>query len=38
MTMSHGLEARVPFLDYKLIEAANKIHPNIHLQNNGKIF
>tara|TARA_B100002019_G_scaffold290610_1_gene308668 strand:+ start:1 stop:750 length:750 start_codon:yes stop_codon:yes gene_type:complete len=36
MTMSHGLEARVPFLDYRLIETANKIHPNIHLQNNGK--
>ena len=36
MTMSHGLEARVPFLDYRLIETANKIHPNVHLQNNGK--
>ncbi len=36
MTMAWGLEARVPFLDHKLIEASVKIDPNIHLKRNGK--
>ena len=36
MTMAWGLEARVPFLDHKLIEASIKIDPNIHLKRNGK--
>ncbi len=36
MTMAWGLEARVPFLDHKLIEASFKIHPKLHLKRNGK--
>jgi len=36
MTMAWGLEARVPFLDHKLIEASFKIHPDLHLKRNGK--
>lgn len=36
MTMAWGLEARVPFLDHKLIEASSKIHPDLHLKRNGK--
>ncbi len=36
MTMAWGLEARVPFLDHKLIEASVKIDPSLHLARNGK--
>ena len=36
MTMAWGLEARVPFLDHKLIEASSKIHPKLHLKRDGK--
>ena len=36
MTMAWGLEARVPFLDHKLIEISSKIHPELHLKRNGK--
>ena len=36
MTMAWGLEARVPFLDHKLIEASSKIHPELHLKRDGK--
>ena len=36
MTMAWGLEARVPFLDHKLIEKSIKIDPKIHLKRNGK--
>ena len=36
MTMAWGLEARVPFLDHKLIELSVKIDPRVHLKRNGK--
>ena len=36
MTMAWGLEARVPFLDHKLIELSIKIDPGVHLKRNGK--
>jgi asparagine synthase (glutamine-hydrolysing) len=36
MTMAWGLEARVPFLDHKLIELSSNIDANIHLKRNGK--
>jgi len=36
MTMSWGLEARVPFMDYKLVEHALSIPPNLKMQEEGK--
>ena len=36
MTMAWGLEARVPFLDHKLIELSSNIDANMHLKRNGK--
>ncbi|MCK5876999.1 MAG: N-acetylglutaminylglutamine amidotransferase [Candidatus Marithrix sp.] len=36
MTMAWGLEARVPFLDHKLIELATSIPAALKLQENGK--
>lgn len=36
MTMAWGLEARVPFLDTQLVEHANQIPLEYHLQYNGK--
>lgn len=32
MTMAHGLEARVPFLDYKLVEFSCKLPANLKLK------
>lgn len=29
MTMAHGLEARVPFLDHSLAEVTARIHPSV---------
>ena len=36
MTMSWGLEARVPFLDHELVELANRIPPGLKLAEGGK--
>ena len=36
MTMAHGLEARVPFLDHELVELAAKMPPHMKLQSGGK--
>lgn len=38
MTMAHGLEARVPFLDHRIVEFAARMPPNLKLKNwrNGK--
>jgi asparagine synthase (glutamine-hydrolysing) len=36
MSMAHGLEARVPFLDLKVIETAFRIHPHLKLRGAGK--
>ncbi len=36
MTMAHGLEARVPFLDHELVELAAKMPPHMKLNDGGK--
>lgn len=36
MTMAHGLEARVPFLDHELVELAGRIPPEQKLRDDGK--
>ncbi len=36
MTMAHGLEARVPFLDHELVELAASIPPEQKLRDEGK--
>ncbi len=36
MTMAHGLEARVPFLDHQLVELAARMPPHLKLQDGGK--
>lgn len=36
MTMAWGLEARVPFLDHELVEAAMKVSPALKLKEDGK--
>jgi asparagine synthase (glutamine-hydrolysing) len=36
MTMAHSLEARVPFLDHRVVEFANSIDPRTHLSNGTK--
>ncbi|PRY16790.1 N-acetylglutaminylglutamine amidotransferase [Kineococcus rhizosphaerae] len=36
MTMAHGLEARVPFLDHELVEFAGRIPPQLKLADGGK--
>ena len=36
MTMAHGLEARVPFLDHELVELAGRIPPAAKLADGGK--
>ncbi|MDR0234582.1 MAG: N-acetylglutaminylglutamine amidotransferase [Zoogloeaceae bacterium] len=36
MTMAHGLEARVPFLDKTLVEAAMRASPALRLKEGGK--
>ena len=36
MTMAHGLEARVPFLDHELVELAARIPPEQKLRDEGK--
>jgi asparagine synthase (glutamine-hydrolysing) len=36
MTMAHGLEARVPFLDHELVELAATIPPEFKLAEDGK--
>lgn len=36
MTMAHGLEARVPFLDHELVEFAARIPPELKLADGGK--
>ena len=36
MTMAHGLEARVPFLDHELVELAARMPPHLKLQDGGK--
>jgi asparagine synthase (glutamine-hydrolysing) len=36
MTMAHGLEARVPFLDHELVELAAQMPPELKLRQNGK--
>lgn len=32
MSMAHGLECRVPFLDYKLVEWIMNLHPNLKVR------
>jgi asparagine synthase (glutamine-hydrolysing) len=36
MTMAFGLEARVPFLDYRLVELAARMPPHMKLDSGGK--
>lgn len=36
MTMAHGLEARVPFLDHEVVELAASCAPHLKLQSGGK--
>lgn len=36
MTMAHGLEARVPFLDHELVELAARIPADLKVRNGGK--
>lgn len=36
MTMSWGLEARVPFLDHEVVELANRMPPELKLAHGGK--
>ncbi|HEX9766172.1 MAG TPA: N-acetylglutaminylglutamine amidotransferase, partial [Nitriliruptorales bacterium] len=36
MTMAHGLEARVPFLDHEVLELAGRIPPALKLAQEGK--
>ena len=36
MTMAHGLEARVPFLDHELVELAAACPPELKLEQGGK--
>jgi asparagine synthase (glutamine-hydrolysing) len=36
MTMAWGLEARVPFLDHRLVEIAARCPPELRLRNGGK--
>ncbi len=36
MTMAFGLEARVPFLDYRLVELAARMPPHLKLGSGGK--
>lgn len=36
MTMAWGLEARVPFLDYELVELAARVPPELKLKDDGK--
>ena len=36
MTMAHGLEARVPFLDHEVLELAGRIPPPLKLAHDGK--
>ncbi|MCP4696978.1 MAG: N-acetylglutaminylglutamine amidotransferase [Gammaproteobacteria bacterium] len=36
MTMAWGLEARVPFLDHKLVELAAQVPPALKIKENGK--
>ena len=36
MTMAFGLEARVPFLDYKMVELAAQVPPELKLGSGGK--
>ena len=36
MTMAHGLEARVPFLDHEFVELAGRIPPELKLADGGK--
>jgi asparagine synthase (glutamine-hydrolysing) len=36
MTMAHGLEARVPFLDHEVLEVAARIPPDLKLAYDGK--
>ena len=36
MTMAHGLEARVPFLDHRVLELAGRIPPELKLAQGGK--
>ncbi len=36
MTMAFGLEARVPFLDYRLVESAAQMPPHLKLASGGK--
>jgi asparagine synthase (glutamine-hydrolysing) len=32
ITMAHSLEARVPFLDHRLIEYTMRIHPSLKMK------
>ncbi|MFP5308077.1 MAG: N-acetylglutaminylglutamine amidotransferase [Actinomycetes bacterium] len=36
MTMAHGLEARVPFLDHEVLDLAGRIPPELKLAQGGK--
>jgi asparagine synthase (glutamine-hydrolysing) len=36
MTMAHGLEARVPFLDHEVLDLAGRIPPELKLAQDGK--